>query len=76
MHGLSDRLGVGWAREELRWRVEVARRVRGGEEGQGLVEYVLITAVLAVGALLALQALSGGITGVLTRVAGRLAAVG
>jgi Flp pilus assembly pilin Flp len=60
----------------LRWQVEVARRVRGGEEGQGLVEYVLITAVLAVGALLALQALSGGITGVLTRVAGRLAAVG
>jgi Flp pilus assembly pilin Flp len=38
------------------------------EEGQGLVEYSLIIALVSVGSLLALGALSGAINGVFTTV--------
>lgn len=38
--------------------------MRDREEGQTLVEYALIIALVSIGALLALGALSGGINGV------------
>jgi pilus assembly protein Flp/PilA len=76
VNALSELLGIVWLREEIRWRVAVVRRARGGEEGQGLVEYALIIALLAVVAVAALQILSGAVGGVLTRIAGRLSSIG
>ena len=49
---------------------------RDAEAGQGLVEYVLIVALIAMGSLVAITLLGGGISGVMTRLAGRLAGVG
>lgn len=40
------------------------RSLRDGEEGQTLVEYALILALVSVTAVAALQALSGGINGI------------
>ena len=45
---------------------------RRDEEGQGLVEYALIIALVSVTAVLALTALSGGITGTFTTITGSL----
>jgi pilus assembly protein Flp/PilA len=42
------------------------------EEGQGLAEYGLILALVAVMCVVALQALSGGIQGTLNSIAGNL----
>ena len=41
-------------------------------EGQGLVEYALIIALVSITAVLALGALSGGINGVFGRITGSL----
>jgi len=41
---------------------KLIRRIRS-EEGQGLVEYALIIALVAIVLIAGLQALSGGITG-------------
>lgn len=46
--------------------------IREREEGQGLVEYALIIALVSVTAILALGALSGGINGVFGQITGAL----
>lgn len=46
--------------------------VRRDEEGQALVEYGLILALIAVLCIVALTALSGGISGELTKITGYL----
>jgi Flp pilus assembly pilin Flp len=43
-----------------------------GEEGQGLVEYSLILALVSIATIVALGALAGGINGVLGEVTGAL----
>ena len=45
---------------------------RRDEEGQGLVEYALIIALVSVLAVAALTALSGGVNGVFTSITGSL----
>jgi Flp pilus assembly pilin Flp len=52
------------------------RRGAAGEGGQGLVEYVLIVGLIAVVCIVVLDAMGAGISGVFTRILGRLAAVG
>jgi pilus assembly protein Flp/PilA len=47
-------------------------RLEGKEEGQGLVEYGLIIALIAVAAVAALGALSGKISGALTTIGNSL----
>jgi len=42
------------------------------ERGQGLAEYALILALIAIAAVIALGVLSGAIQGILTRIAGSL----
>ena len=40
----------------------------GGEEGQTMAEYGVVLAVVAIGVVVALTALSGGISGAINRV--------
>jgi Flp pilus assembly pilin Flp len=48
-------------------------RVRyAGEEGQTMAEYGVVLAVIAIGVVVALTALSGGISGAIDRVVGYL----
>ena len=42
------------------------------EEGQTMAEYGVVLAVIAIGVVVALTALSGGISGAITRVVGYL----
>ena len=44
------------------------------QKGQGLVEYALIIALVAIGLVIALQNLQGGITGAFAQVVAALAA--
>jgi Flp pilus assembly pilin Flp len=44
----------------------------GSEEGQTMAEYGVVLAVIAIGVVLALTALSGGISGAIDRVVGYL----
>jgi Flp pilus assembly pilin Flp len=44
----------------------------GSEEGQTMAEYGVVLAVIAIGVVLALTALSGGISGAINRVVGYL----
>ena len=46
--------------------------VRDEEEGQGLVEYVLIIVLISIAAIAAMNTLAGGITGVFGRINGTL----
>jgi pilus assembly protein Flp/PilA len=50
----------------------VIARLSADEEGQGLVEYALIIALVSIVAIGALATLSGGVNGVLTNIAGSL----
>lgn len=50
------------------------RLINRDEEGQTLVEYALIIALVSITAILALQALSGGINGVFATINGVLTA--
>ena len=45
-----------------------AQALRENEEGQTLVEYALILALVSVTAVAALQALSGGINGIFSKI--------
>ena len=47
-----------------------------GEEGQSMVEYGVIVALIAVVAMVAVQTLGNGIAGVFTRIVGRIAGIG
>jgi len=53
--------------------LEVIRRLWDGEEGQGMVEYALIIALIAIALILGLQALQGSIADVFTRIEAGLA---
>ena len=44
----------------------------GAEEGQTMAEYGVVLAVIAIGVVVALTALSGGISGAINRVVGNL----
>lgn len=44
------------------------KTLRDREEGQTLVEYALILALVSVTAVAALQALSGGVNGIFTKI--------
>jgi Flp pilus assembly pilin Flp len=46
------------------------------EAGQGLVEYAIILGLIAVVSIIAATALGNGVSGVFTRIVGRLAAIG
>jgi pilus assembly protein Flp/PilA len=46
--------------------VEVLRRVRDGEDGQGMVEYALIIALIAIMLIVGLQAVQGSISTLFT----------
>ena len=46
--------------------------VRDEEEGQGLVEYVLIIVLISIAAIAAMNTLAGGITGVFNSINGTL----
>ena len=54
-----------------------AHREGGSDEaGQGLVEYAIILALIAVVAMVAASQLGTGVGAVFTRIVGRLAAIG
>ena len=48
--------------------------VKDEEEGQGLVEYALIIVLISIAAIVAMNALAGGISGVFTRITQTLSA--
>ncbi|HLZ68795.1 MAG TPA: Flp family type IVb pilin [Dehalococcoidia bacterium] len=52
---------------------ELVNRLQTREEGQGLVEYALIIALVSITAIAALGILSGDINGVFTSIGGTLA---
>lgn len=49
---------------------------RRGEDGQSMVEYGVMVALVAVAAMVAVQALGTGIGGVFMRIVGRIASIG
>ena len=53
--------------------LEVLRRFWGDEEGQGMVEYALIIALIAIALIVGLQALQGSIANVFTEIGAGLA---
>lgn len=65
-----------------RWQTLVSslpRGVRSGEtweEGQSMVEYAIIAALIAIAAMGAVQALGGGIAGVFQRILGSIGGIG
>jgi pilus assembly protein Flp/PilA len=58
--------------EVNRMMVELFKRFRSREEGQALVEYALILALVSVVAIGALQLLGTNVTGVLNNIAGQI----
>ncbi len=56
------------------WAINKVARVQTmqAEEGQGLAEYGLILALVAIACIVALTALGGSIAGVLNRIAGSI----
>jgi pilus assembly protein Flp/PilA len=55
------------------WTLEKYVELRhGGEDGQGLAEYGLILALVAVACIVALTALGGGIAGTLGKITSKL----
>jgi pilus assembly protein Flp/PilA len=54
------------------WALSKIAAVKAREEGQGLAEYGLILALVAVLCVAALQGLQGGISGTLASVTGNL----
>ena len=50
----------------------VGRRLGGGEAGQSMVEYAIVAALIAVVAMVAVQALGGGIATVFTNILNRI----
>lgn len=52
--------------------LEIMKRLYKDEEGQGLAEYALILALVAVACVGALTVLAGGIDGLLNKVKGEL----
>ena len=59
--------------------LSLPRAVRSGEtweEGQSLVEYAIIAALIAIAAMGAIQALGGGIVQVFSKILGHISGIG
>jgi Flp pilus assembly pilin Flp len=54
----------------------VRARVRTAEVGQSMVEYSIVAALIAVAAMVAVQALGGGIAQVFTNILTRISSIG
>jgi pilus assembly protein Flp/PilA len=54
------------------WCVRVQNALAGGDDGQGLVEYALVIALVSVALVAALTGLRGGVAGAFTRITGSL----
>lgn len=52
------------------WRADVR------QAGQSMVEYAITLALIAVAAMVAVQALGGGVAGVFTRILGHISGIG
>ena len=52
------------------------RRVRAAEDGQSMVEYSIVAALIAVVCMVAIQALGGGIAQVFTNILTRISGIG
>ncbi len=48
------------------------RRLFREEEGQDLIEYALLGAIISIGSILAMQTVVGGITGTFTNISNQL----
>lgn len=49
--------------------MELFKRLWNDEEGQGMVEYGLIIALIAIVVMVALSAMAGGLTGIFNQIA-------
>lgn len=54
----------------------VTRGLSAAQLGQSMVEYAITLALIAVAAMVAVQALGGGIAGVFGRILGKIAGIG
>jgi len=52
--------------------IELVSKLQNREEGQALVEYALILALVSVAAIVALQTLGGNVSNILSQVAAQL----
>jgi pilus assembly protein Flp/PilA len=52
--------------------IELISKLQSREEGQALVEYALILALVSVAAIVALQTLGGNVSNILSQVAAQL----
>ncbi|MBI4496654.1 MAG: hypothetical protein HY689_01985 [Chloroflexi bacterium] len=52
------------------------RRIGGAQEGQSMVEYSIVAALIAVVAMAAVQALGGGVAQVFTNILARISGIG
>jgi pilus assembly protein Flp/PilA len=59
---------VGRVRSGARAVAEKVRRLTAAERGQSMVEYAIVTALIAIVALGAVQALGGGVTTVFNNI--------
>lgn len=59
----------------LRKRIHNALKVPAGEHGQSMVEYALVTALIAVVAIVAVEALGGGIVAVFENIASEIGGI-
>lgn len=75
--GLRERLAAVYARLLLVLGI-VGRRLSltGAEKGQSMVEYAIVAALIAVAAMVAVQALGGGIAAVFTNILTRIQGIG
>jgi Flp pilus assembly pilin Flp len=73
--GLGQWLAAGYERLLVAMGV-VLRRRGAAEAGQSMVEYSIIVALIAVAAMVAVQALGGGIAQVFTNILTRISGIG
>ena len=67
---------VGCVDVGLAWWGGVRRRAGGAERGQSMVEYAIIAALIAVVAMIAIQAFGNGIAAVFTRLLQKIQGIG
>ncbi len=60
----------------LAWWAGVPRRAGGAARGQSMVEYAIIAALIAVVAMIAIQAFGNGIAAVFTRLLQKIQGIG
>lgn len=72
--GVWERLVAAYARLLVALGM-ASRRLHAAELGQSMVEYAIIAALIAVAAMVAVQALGGGIAAVFTRILGHISGI-